>query len=446
MDMKNADSNNSSPFRGPGGERTAIIGTGIAGMGCAHFLYKTCDLTIYEQNDYTGGHTDTVTVDEDGKPVYVDTGFMVFNYQTYPNLCRLFDELKAPVKKTQMSFSVQHVPTGLEYSGSSVNHLFAQRKNIFNLRYIKMLMQIGRFNKESVKIVDDPKYADYSIGRYIEEFGFGEDMLWKYLVPMSSAVWSTPMEQMLDFPAVTLIRFFRNHGFLGLDTQHQWYTLDKGSQSYRELMIKPFKDRIHHNRKAIKVVRENGKVIVHASDGSQETFDRVIIASHGDQALQMLAEPTADEQRLLSTFKYQYNKATLHTDESIMPKTKLAWSSWNYSIRKQNGKLTPTTIYWMNELQGVSDKKNYFVSINPHDDIDPAKIIKEIDYEHPLFDVPANNAQAELHKLNESGPIYFCGSYFKYGFHEDAFTSAVNLCSQLLGKPVYGDGLILEPK
>ncbi len=421
--------------------KTAIIGTGIAGMGCGHFLHQNSDLTFYEQNDYIGGHTNTVTVDEDGKPVYVDTGFMVFNYKTYPYLCQLFAEINAPVKKTDMSFSVQYMPTGLEYSGTSVNHLFAQRKNIFNIRYIKMLMQIGRFNKESVKIVDDLKYANYSIGQYVEEFGFGEDMLWKYLVPMSSAVWSTPMEQMLDFPAVTLIRFFQNHGFLGLDTQHQWYTLENGSQSYLELLIKPFKDRIHTNRKAIKVTRENGKVTILASNGTSEVFDRVIVATHGDQALNLLAEPTADEQRLLSCFKYQYNKAILHTDESIMPKTKLAWSSWNYSIKNMNGKLEPTTIYWMNQLQGVSDKKNYFVSINSHNNIDEKKIIKELDYEHPLFDVPAINAQAELHKLNETGPVYFCGSYFKYGFHEDAFASAVKLCSHLLSQPIYRDVL-----
>ena len=417
--------------------KTAIIGTGIAGMGCAHFLHPQDELTIYEQNDYAGGHTNTVTVDEDGPPVYVDTGFMVFNFVTYPYLCRLFEEIKAPIKKTDMSFSVQHMPSGLEYSGSSLNHLFAQRKNIFNLRYIKMLAQIGRFNKESIRILDDPKYANYSIGQYVKELGFGEDMLWKYLVPMSSAVWSTPMEQMLDFPAVTLIRFFLNHGFLGLDTQHQWYTLEKGSQSYRELLIKPFKDRIHVNRKAISVIRKDGKVIVKASDGSEEQFDRVIIAAHGDQALAMLAAPTAAEQRLLSNFKYQYNKAVLHTDERIMPKTKLAWSSWNYRIKTNNGLLVPSTIYWMNRLQGVSDKKNYFVSINPHEDLNEKKILMELDYEHPLFDVPAINAQAELQKLNESGPVYFCGSYFRYGFHEDAFASAVALCGHLLGKAVY---------
>jgi predicted NAD/FAD-binding protein len=419
--------------------KTAIIGTGIAGMGCGHFLHQHDELTIYEQNDYVGGHTNTVTVDEDGKPVYIDTGFMVFNYKTYPNLCRLFANLKAPVKKTEMSFSVQHVPSRLEYSGSSINHLFAQRKNIFNPRYIKMLMQIGRFNKESVNILDDSNYADYSIGQYIKEFGYSDDMLWKYLVPMSSAVWSTPMEQMLDFPAVTLIRFFQNHGFLGLDTQHQWYTLDKGSQSYREILIRPFKHRVYVNRKAIKVSRIGEKAIVSAADGSQEAFDRVIIATHGDQALAILESSTNEEQKLLSAFKYQYNKAVLHTDEAIMPKAKLAWSSWNYRIQEQGGKLLPSTIYWMNKLQQVSDKKNYFVSINPHDNLDEKKIIKEIDYEHPLFDVPAINAQAGLNTLNQKGPVYFCGSYFKYGFHEDAFASAVNLCSQLLGKAVYDD-------
>ena len=336
-----------------------------------------------------------------------------------------------------MSFSVQHLPSGLEYSGSSLNHLFAQRKNIFSPKYIRMLMQIGRFNKESLNILDDPKYADYSIGQYIKEFGYSDDMLWKYLMPMSSAVWSTPMEQMLDFPAVTLIRFFQNHGFLGLDTQHQWYTPVNGSQSYRELLIQPFKDRIHVNRKAVSVERKDGKAVVKATDGSEEIFDRVIIASHGDQALQMLESPTNEEQRLLSNFKYQYNKAVLHTDENTMPKTRLAWSSWNYRIRQENGALTPSTIYWMNRLQGVSEKLNYFVSINPHDDLDEQKILMEIDYEHPLFDVPALNAQAELQMLNQSGPIYFCGSYFRYGFHEDAFKSAVDLCSQLLGSPVF---------
>jgi predicted NAD/FAD-binding protein len=410
-------------------EKIAIIGTGIAGMGCGHFLHEKYDLTFFEALDYIGGHTNTVTVEEDGKPVYIDTGFMVFNYQTYPNLCALFEEIKAPVKKTDMSFSVQYLPAKLEYSGSSMNHLFAQRRNIFNPAFLKMLMQINRFNKESVEILDDPKYADYSIGKYIEEFGYSQDMLWKYLIPMSSAVWSTPMKDILDFPAVSLIRFFKNHGFLGLDTQHQWYTLHNGSQSYRELLIAPFRDKIKLNKRVAVVERlEDGKVKVLADDGTGGKFDKVIMACHADQAYRIIRKKTKDEERLLSKFKYQPNKAVLHTDRNLMPKKKLAWSSWNYRVEEKNGELVPSTIYWMNRLQQVSEKQDYFVSVNPSDQLDPAKIIKEIDYEHPLFDVAAMQAQQELHLLNQTGPVYFCGSYFKYGFHEDAYASAVELC------------------
>ncbi|MBL0328700.1 MAG: FAD-dependent oxidoreductase [Bacteroidetes bacterium] len=413
-------------------EKLAIIGTGIAGMGCGHLLHKKYDLTLFEQDNYIGGHTNTITVDEDGTPVYMDTGFMVFNFETYPNLCNLFKELNAPIKKTDMSFSVQYTPTGLEYCGSGLNGLFAQRKNIFNISYIKMLTQITRFNKESLKVLDNPRFNNYSLGEYIKEYNYGEDMLWKYLIPMSSAVWSTPMNEMLDFPIVTLVRFFKNHGFLGLNTQHQWYTLENGSQSYRKLLIAPFKDKIQINNGVESVKRENGKAILTTKDGRVHTFDKVIFASHADQTLKLLENPTADEKRLLTPFKYQKNVATVHTDESIMPKTKLTWSSWNYRIEKRNETLAPTTIYWMNSLQGVSKKKNYFISINAiPGSVDKNKIIQEINYEHPLFDVSTMQAQNELDKLNESGPLYFCGSYFKYGFHEDAYKSAVDLCAKL---------------
>ena len=408
-------------------QKLAIIGTGIAGMGCAHFLHQKYDITLFEALDYVGGHTNTVTIEEEGKRVYIDTGFMVFNYATYPNLCKLFAEIEAPVKKTDMSFSVQYVPSGLEYSGSSVKHLFAQKWNIFNPSFLKMLMQINRFNRESVAILDDPKYIDYSLGRYVKEFGYHDDMVWKYLIPMSSAVWSTPMDQILDFPAVSLIRFFKNHGFLGLDTQHQWYTLHNGSQAYREKLISPFQDQIRVNTKIVSVTRlENEKVLVVTANGVHMEFDKVIMASHADQSYHIVQGKTEDEERLLSKFKYQANKAVLHTDKGQMPKKKLAWSSWNYRVEKEGA----STIYWMNKLQCVSEKVDYFVSINPSATLDKRKIIKEIAYEHPLFDVPAMQAQAELYKLNESGPIYYCGSYFKYGFHEDAYKSAVDLCEK----------------
>ncbi|HRG38366.1 MAG TPA: FAD-dependent oxidoreductase [Bacteroidia bacterium] len=412
-------------------EKLAIIGTGIAGMGCGHHLHKKYELSFFEKNDYIGGHTNTISVDENGTPVFMDTGFMVFNFQTYPNLCKLFDEIKAPIKKTDMSFSVQHQPSGLEYCGSGLNGLFAQRKNIFNASYLKMLLEINRFNKESIKILDNPQYINYSLRDYIKEFKFSDDMLWKYLVPMSSAVWSTPMNLMLDFPAVSLVRFFKNHGFLGLDTQHQWYTLQGGSQAYRELLIKPFQDKIQINKgvKAVKIINE--KVMITTNDQKEHMVDKVIFASHADQTLRMLEQPTADQKRLLSEFKYQKNIATVHTDESVMPHLKSVWSSWNYRIEEKNGEQVPTTIYWMNKLQDVSKNKNYFVSINAiPGSIDKSKIIREIEYEHPLFDVNAMKAQLELDKLNEKGPVYFCGSYFKYGFHEDAYASAVKLCEQ----------------
>lgn len=410
----------------------AIIGTGIAGMGAAHLLQHKYKLTIYEQNNYVGGHTNTIEVQENGKTLYMDTGFMVFNYVTYPNLRRLFDEIKAPVKKTSMSFSVQHLPTGLEYSGSGLNGLFAQRKNIFRPAYIRMLLDISRFNKTAVWALNEERFENYSLSRFINEFGFGEEMLWKYLVPMSSAVWSTPMDKMLDFPAMTLIRFFKNHGFLGLNTQHQWYTLENGSRSYRDLLIKPFSEHIRVNTAVQSVSRKNGKAVVKFKGGEKE-FDKVIFACHANQALKLIPEPSENESRLLACFKYQENLATVHTDEAVMPKNRKTWSSWNYRIDECEGRLMPSTIYWMNSLQGVSRAKNYFVSINPQaGSIRPSELIREMTYEHPLFDLPAVNAQKELSSLNQDGPFYFCGSYFKYGFHEDAYTSALNLSRLLL--------------
>ena len=413
-------------------KKLAIIGTGIAGMGAAHLLQNQFDITLFEQNDYVGGHTNTIIVKEEGRDIYIDTGFMVFNYETYPNLSNLFKEINAPVKKSDMSFSVQHITSGLEYCGSGLAGLFAQRKNLFNFRYIRMLMQITRFNTDAVKLLDDPKYRDYSLGEFIKEFKYGEDMLWKYLVPMSAAVWTTPPELMLDFPVMTLIRFFKNHGFLGLNAQHQWYTLHNGSRAYREILIGPFRDKIEVNSRIIKVERSGAGATIHTQHGEARVFDQVIFACHADQALALLADPSPDEQRLLKNFNYGVNTATVHTDSSIMPNNKKVWSSWNYRVEENNGKSLPTTIYWMNRLQNVSEKKNYFVSINAiPGSINKASILKEIVYEHPLFDIPAVQAQDELYKLNESGPLYYCGSYFKYGFHEDAYKSAVDLAKKL---------------
>ncbi|HEV2696062.1 MAG TPA: FAD-dependent oxidoreductase [Verrucomicrobiae bacterium] len=418
------------------GKAIAIIGTGIAGLGCAHFLHRQAALTLYEKNDYPGGHTNTISIAEDQRRVPIDTGFMVFNEVTYPNLTRLFRELGVAVKPTKMSFSVQHLSTNLEFCGTSLNHIFAQRRNLVRPRFWKMVGQINRFNTEAVQALTAKEFADMTVGDYVRHRNYGDDFLNFYLVPMSSAVWSTPPELMLEFPAVALLRFFHNHGFLGLHTQHPWFTVVNGAKSYVDKITAPFRDKIRLKRGAVSVRREGGRVKVTDVAGQTETYDQAIFASHADEALKMLGDADERERALLNEFKYQPNTALLHTDASVMPKTKLCWASWNYRIdRGTDGKFSPSTIYWMNSLQGVSDRQNYFVSINGEDSVNPNAVLKRIQYEHPLFSLGAIRAQPKLPELNERmSNVFFCGSYFKYGFHEDAFTSALNLCRRLTGE------------
>jgi uncharacterized protein len=422
-------------------EKLAIIGTGIAGLGCAHFLQGHFDLTVFERNDYAGGHTNTVTAREPGtgRELPIDTGFMVFNRVTYPLLCRLFEELEVPVKRTDMSFGVRDRESGLEWCGSSLNHLFAQRRNLFSPRFVRMLRRIDRFNREAVAALDDPETARLTLGDYVQRGGYGRDFLDLYLVPMSSAVWSTPPEQMRQFPASTLLRFFHNHGFLGLNTQHPWWTVEGGAREYVRRLTSPFRDRIHLGAGATRVERNADRVRITTADGATHDFDKVILAAHADDALDLLAAPTAAEARLLPNFRYQKNVATLHTDTSVLPRAPLARAAWNYELaRAADGSFSPATHYWMNRLQGVSERENYFVTINRPEAIAPGRVIRRINYEHPLFDLAAVSAQRELPALNEaargSTETYFAGSYFRYGFHEDAFMSAVNLSALLLGR------------
>jgi uncharacterized protein len=423
--------------------RTAIIGTGIAGLGTAHFLHRAGEeITCFGLEDYAGGHSNTVEAIEPGtgRALPIDTGFMVFNRVTYPELIRLFERLQAPVKRTDMSFAVKDIETGLEWCGSSLNHLFAQRKNLFSPRFIRMLLAVNRFNREAVQALEtDPGLETESLADYVRRRGYGADFWNLYLVPMSSAVWSTPPERMMEFPAASLLRFFHNHGFLGLHTQHPWWTLDGGSREYVRRLVEPFAAHLRLGTPVSRVVRHGpGKgVTVLTADGGQHAFDRAVIATHGDQALRLLLNPTRDEQRLLGAFKYQANVATLHTDARVMPRERRAWASWVYQVsRDELGRVQPATHYWMNRLQGVSEREQYFVSINRPDQIDPARVIRRIDYTHPLFDGAARAAQQELPKLNEaargSTETFFAGSYFRYGFHEDAFWSAVRLSELLL--------------
>ena len=421
--------------------KLAIIGTGISGLGCGHFLHKDFDIHLYEQNEHIGGHSFTVDAKENNRQIPIDMGFMVFNKKTYPNLTRLFDELNVGYKNSNMSFSVQHLGQNLEYCGSSLNHLFGQRKNIFNLRHWRMLMQINRFNNEAREALESGQFDTLTLEEYVKVKNYGEDFFQLYIVPMSSAIWSTPPKLMLQFPATTLLRFFNNHGFLGMNTQHQWLTPKGGSREYVKKLTKPFRGRISTNNKILKVSRADKRATVHTADGQSYSYDKVILAGHADQSLALLDSPILEEKQELSKFKYQKNVGTLHTDPSSMPQNKLCWASWNYRIKEDTyGELIPRTIYWMNNLQNVSKETNYFVSINGEDEINPKKIIKQVEFEHPLFDSAAVNAQSKLHSLNQSSPeqtIYFCGSYFKYGFHEDALNSAMDLSSTILGRPLW---------
>jgi uncharacterized protein len=424
-------------------EKVAIIGTGIAGMGCGHFLNDHFDLTFFEQNNYIGGHTNTVYVTEDSNQIPVDTGFIVFNEATYPNLLRLLRLLKVDIKPTPMSFSVQHKPSGLEYSSQ---RLFAQRKNLWSPSFIRMLFQINRFYSESEELLHDDRWAGYSLHDYVNEKKYGDRFLYQYLVPMSSALWSTPTDITLQYPARVLVQFFKNHGLLGTDTQLSWYTVHRGSWQYRDKLIAPFKDKIRIGTGVKNVNVDGVKPVVQTTDGSTYVFDKIIFACHADQALRMMESPTPIQSKLLSPFRYQKNVALLHTDEKVMPRNRSAWSAWNYRVDNKDDALTATTIYDMNCLQQVSARKNYFVSIDDPGLVNPSKVIRKMDYEHPVFTTETARAQKELHVLNETGPLFFCGSYFRFGFHEDALTSAVDLCSRLLGGNAWETGKLKNPK
>lgn len=425
--------------------RVAVIGTGIAGLTCAWNLRHEADVTLFDR-ERPGGHTNTVTVNEEGREIPIDTGFIVFNKVTYPNLCHLFEELGVKAKPSEMSLSVRHLPRGIEYNGMGFNKLFAQRRNLANPRFYAFVAEIMRFFRVGRRWLADEAAGDTSgehaefdgedLATFCSRHGFGGDFLDLYLVPMSSAVWSTEPGRILDFPAATLLHFFHNHGFLGVTTHHPWFTVEGGSRSYLTKML----DVLGAPRlgdPAVSVSEERDAAVVATASGKREHFDAVVLAAHADQSLALLSSPSEQQRRLLSAFAYQRNDTLLHTDSSVMPERRLAWASWNFRVdRAEDRHQRATTHYWMNALQGVSDRRNYFVSLNSEDLVDPSSILYRTTYEHPVFTLQAIRAQRELPMLNHSGGrLFFCGSYFRYGFHEDACTAgleAANAVAALL--------------
>jgi uncharacterized protein len=419
-------------------EKIAVVGSGISGLASAWFLSREHDVTLFEKDDRVGGHSNTVFVDEGRWKIPIDTGFMVYNEVTYPLLTRLFRELGVVTQPTSMSFSVQQVERNLEFNGGSLNLLFGQRKNLWNIRYWRMLTQINRFNRETVAELENPTCGDLSLSDYVKARGYGEDFLNWYLSPMAAAVWSCSPDKIENFPAKTLMRFWHNHGFLGLDTQHPWRTVTGGSRCYVEKIIQPFQDHIHRDSAVKFINRTSNGVSLVLYDETRHQFDRVVIAAHGYQSLQMLATPTASERDLLGLFCYQENEAVLHTDPKFMPRNRRCWASWNYRVDPSSLKgYKYSTHYWMNKLQDVSEREQYFVSINPPTPIGEKYVKWRMRYEHPLFDLKAVLAQDRLAELNAEGNQtrrYFCGAWQRYGFHEDGLWSAVRVCKEILGR------------
>ena len=414
----------------------AVIGGGIAGLGAAWLLRRRYEVTVFEREHHLGGHANTVEVEEDGRRLPIDTGFMVFNKVTYPYLVRLFDELRVPIKPTEMSFSVRHDGLGVEYNGMGLNRVFAQRRNLLRPRYLALLAQILRFFRAANAALDDPDLESMTLGEFTRRHRLGDDFLRLYLVPMSASIWSITPGGALDFPAASLVHFFHNHGFLGVSTHHPWFTVDGGSREY----VKRMHADLPGARAAVPVlaVEPGGDgVTVRTKDGAAVVFDRVIMAAHADESLALLAPLSPHQEKLLPAFRYQPNMAVLHTDETVMPRRKLAWAAWNYRMDPGAEGERPSTHYYMNRLQGVSERRNYFVSLNYADRIDPAKILWRTEYTHPIFDRAALAAQHHLASINAESRgqrVFFCGSYFRYGFHEDALASAVQCAHAVCGE------------
>lgn len=404
--------------------KIAIIGSGISGLTSAYILNKKHDITIYEKNDYIGGHTHTHKIPENNKTFNVDSGFIVYNENTYPNFIRLLDLLNVERQHSNMGFSVKTSYKDFEYSGNSIGSIFAKKSNMFNPYFLNMLKSILRFNKVSIKDLDKID-ASTSLIEYLKSKRFSSYFIKYYIVPMAAAIWSTSPKMILKMPALFFIKFFNNHGLLQVKNRPQWWVIKNGSKQYVKKIINQFNGTINLNTPVIKVSRNENQVIIKTKTNS-DVFDAVIFATHSDQSLRLLQDYSDDEKNILSKIKYQKNTALIHTDTSILPKRKNAWSSWNYLLNKDDDTVTLT--YNMNILQSLNASKTYCVTINDCDLVDKDKIIKKINYEHPLFTKDTIESQNNKNLINGVNNTYFCGAYWGNGFHEDGVNSALDVC------------------
>jgi predicted NAD/FAD-binding protein len=401
-------------------QRIAIIGSGISGLTCAHKLNANHDVTIFEAEDYVGGHTHTVRVEKEGEISDIDTGFIVFNDHTYPEFQNLMDSIGVTYQPTEMSFSVRNDAIDLEYNGNNLNTLFAQRRNLLRPAFLSMVRDIVRFNKEVRLAAQD---GALTIGDYLQRCNYSALFRDNYLLPMISAIWSMGLESCYDFPLQFFVRFFENHGLLNIVNRPQWYTIIGGSSSYIEPLTSPFKDRIKCNDGVRRVERKNDGVQISSASG-QWTFDQVIFACHGDTALSLLGDPTGQEKEVLGAFTTSSNAVVLHTDTSLLPKRKLGWASWNYNMVDAANEQTTLT-YNMNILQRLAKNHTYLVTLNQ--EIDSQHILGEFTYHHPVFTTEAIRAQEQWQTISGKNRSHYCGAYWFNGFHEDGVKSGLRV-------------------
>ena len=406
--------------------KIAIIGSGISGLTAAYLLNRQHDISVFEASDWVGGHTHTVDVQVDGRHFAIDTGFIVFNDWTYPNFIELLNLLGVTYQPTEMSFSVCDPVSGVEYNGNTLNSLFAQRRNLLSPPFWGMLRDILRFNREAVDDLQQQRIAsDLSLGSYLQQRGYGERFIQHYIVPMGAAIWSMSLADMLNFPLQFFLRFFKNHGLLSVTDRPQWQVIKGGSSSYVAPLSASFAERIRLQCAVQRVERDARGVTVHSSAGS-ERFDKVVFACHSDQALQLLAEPSATEQQILGALPYADNDVVLHTDTRLLPKRPLAWASWNYRLGGPTSQPAALT-YNMNILQGLQSDTTFCVSLNQTAAIDPSKILARYTYAHPQYSLAGVAAQARWEELLGANHSYFCGAYWANGFHEDGVVSGLRV-------------------
>jgi uncharacterized protein len=403
--------------------KIAIIGSGISGLTLAHHLHQQHDITVFEANSHIGGHTHTHAIDLFDKTYNVDTGFIVFNDRTYPNFIDMLDELKAPWQPSQMSFSVRNEATGLEYNGTTINSLFAQRSNFVKPSFYGMIRDILRFNKQSLALLESDD--EISLGTYLAQNNYKSLFINNYIVPMGAAIWSTDAAQMMDFPVRFLVRFFHHHGMLTVSNRPQWRTIVGGSARYVEALTEPFKYKIKLNTPIASVSRLKDSVKIKPKNGDELSFDYVFFACHSDQALTMLeGNASAHEREILGAIPYQENSIYLHHDASLMPKRKLAWAAWNYHVTATQSNKVQVT-YNMNILQNLSSPEPILVTLNHTDLINPAKVIKRLKYTHPVYTIAGAAAQARHAEISGHNRTGFAGAYWRNGFHEDGVVSAL---------------------